>query len=328
MVLAHAALAEARAAARAAVPRFPGVKADDPLAEAGRKVLRFHFERMIVAEPGTRAGEEIEPLHKMRVATRRMRAVWRVFDGAYRPKLQKRYVAELRTVATALGAVRDLDVLLEGLAAHRATLGEQVAMALAPLAAEWQSRRDLARTELLALLDARGYQRFLDDYRAFVETPGAGALAVLPGTPISVRDTAAGRTWQAYERLRAHDAGLPWADVLALHALRIDAKRLRYTLESFREVLPAETDQLIAAVVGVQDHLGLLNDAHVTADMTREWLVATAHRLEPDQREAAGAYLSAREHELARLRRAFAPVWRRVIGPVFRRRLAIAVSSL
>jgi len=37
-----------------------------------------------------------------------------VFDGAYRPKVQ-RYVRELRMVATALGAVRDLDVLVEGL---------------------------------------------------------------------------------------------------------------------------------------------------------------------------------------------------------------------
>jgi len=48
---------------------------------------------------------------------------------------------------------------------------------------------------------------------------------------------------QAFERLRAHDAGLRWADVPALHALRIDAKRLRYTLESFREVLPASVER-------------------------------------------------------------------------------------
>ena len=53
-----------------------------------------------------------------------------------------------------------------------------------------------------------------------------------------VRHTAGGRIWTAYEHLRAHETVLGWADVPALHAIRIDAKRLRYTLESFREVLP------------------------------------------------------------------------------------------
>ena len=55
-------------------------------------------------------------------ATRRMRAAWRVFDGAYRPKAQKRYVKELRTVATALGGVRDMDVQLQDLARYTKTL--------------------------------------------------------------------------------------------------------------------------------------------------------------------------------------------------------------
>ena len=103
------------------VPRTPGVVGDDTLAEAGRKVLRMHLARMLAAEEGTRLGADIEELHKMRVATRRMRSVWRVFDGAYRPKVQRRYVRELRTVASALGAVRDLDVQLEALEAWEAT---------------------------------------------------------------------------------------------------------------------------------------------------------------------------------------------------------------
>jgi hypothetical protein len=33
-----------------------GVRADEPMAEAGRKVLRFHFQRMLDKEDGTRDG--------------------------------------------------------------------------------------------------------------------------------------------------------------------------------------------------------------------------------------------------------------------------------
>ena len=229
---------EAGSRAKIAVPKNPGVRADDPFAEAGRKVLYLHLARMLAAEPGTRSGEDVEDLHKMRVATRRMRAVWRVFDGAYRPKLQRRYVKQLREVAAALGAVRDLDVQIDGLAGHRSRVAASVAAALEPMAEELARRRHAARADLLELLDSHEYQRFVDDYRAFVETPGLGAADATPGSPIRVRDHAAGRTWQAYERLRAHEVGLRWADVPALHALRIDAKRLRYTLESFAEVLP------------------------------------------------------------------------------------------
>lgn len=314
---------------RPAVPKTPGVKVDDPLAEAGRKVLGLHLARMLAQEDGARSGEDPEHVHKMRVATRRMRAAWRVFDGAYRPKAQKRYVRELRTVASALGGVRDMDVQLEDLARYAKGIEPEVAADLEPLAQAWRSRRDRAREDLLPLLDSKAYGRFVDDYLTFVATPGADAAEDDAVRPMRVRDTAAGRIWQAYEQVRAHEAGLPWADVPALHALRIDGKRLRYTLESFREVLPArQTDELLAVVTRMQDHLGLLNDADVAATATREWLMSAASGLAPAAREAAGAYLIAREAEMPRLRRSFPVVWRRLAGPTFRRRLALAVSAL
>lgn len=313
---------------RLKVAKNPGVKADDTLAEAGRKVLRMHLARMLAVEAGTRSGEDPEDLHKMRVATRRMRAVWRTFDGAYRPKLQKRYVRELRTVAAALGGVRDLDVQLEGLAAHEERIGSEAAQALRPLHQEWEQRRERARAGLLALLDSPAYGRFVDDYLAFVETPGAGATDTGPGPARSVRDVAAGRIWQAFEQVRAHDAGLPWADLPALHELRIDGKRLRYSLESFREVLPETADELIATVTTMQDQLGAINDADAAARAVREWLMGAAPGLPAAARDAAGAYVVLREEEIPRLRRAFRALWRRVTGTPARRRLALVLSEL
>ncbi len=96
----------------------------------------------------------------------------------------------------------------------------------------------------------------MSDYLEFAETAGAGELRPAPGLPMLVRHTAGGRIWLAYEHLRAHEAMLAWADVPALHAMRIDAKRLRYTLESFREVLPAGWMPSSRASCALQDHLG------------------------------------------------------------------------
>jgi CHAD domain-containing protein len=318
------ALVHAHSRRGAKPPKKPGVSADDQLAEAGRKVLHMHLLRMLEAEAGALDGE-VESVHKMRVATRRMRAAWRVFNGAYRDKTQKRYVAELRQVAQTLGAVRDMDVQLERLAEYSDGKAEATLAGLVPLVEEWQRRRDMARDHLLDLLGSADYDHFVTDYLDFVETPEAGAAKDGPGI---VRDAAAGRIWHAYELLRTHNELVPFADVPALHALRIESKRVRYTLEFFSEVLPASASTLIAELTAVQDHLGLLNDAHVSANLTRQWLMSNAAQLPPETRRAAGAYLTASERDVERLRRSFSRLWRHVMGRVFRRRLALAIGDI
>lgn len=310
------------------VGRTPGVLADDPLAEAGRKVLRFHFARLLAREGGTREGRNPEELHQMRVATRRMRAAWGVFGDAYRARPRRRYVAELRGIAGRLGDVRDLDVLLEGLDRYAAELGGEEQEALAPLRAAWVAERDGARRELLAAFDAPGYRRFLADYLAFVETPGDAARPVPAHAPTRVRETAGSRAWLAYEALRAYDATLRWADLATLHAARIAAKRLRYTLEAFRETLGPETGALIARVVALQDQLGALHDADVAGALAREFLTRHAARLPTASIEAVGRYLASREREVARLRRGLPSAWRPLVGASFRRGLGRAVSAL
>jgi CHAD domain-containing protein len=320
--------ARAKAQPRLATGRTPGVDGGDPLAEAGRKILRFHFARMLEREAGTRGGEDIEDLHRMRVATRRMRAAWRLFGDAYRPKAERRYVRELRTVASSLGAVRDLDVLLENLAAYVAAHPAEEGEALKPLAAAWQEQREAARRAMVSMLDSSAYRRFVDDYLAFVETEGAGALSLHATAPSRVRDTATSRIWGAYEQVRAYDATLAWADVATIHQLRIASKRLRYSLEFFREVLGPEAGPLIDRVTRLQDHLGLLNDADVAARLAREFLVASAARLSPPTIEAVGRYLGARDRDVARLRRSLPAAWRPLAAESFRRALGRAVSAL
>ena len=310
------------------VPTSPGVKADDPLGEAGRKVLRMHLARMLHFEAGARSGDDPEDLHKMRVATRRMRAAWRVFDGAYRRKVQKRYVRELRTIADALGEVRDVDVLLEDLETYIADLPGTGREAVEPLRSAWRRQRQDARKRLVARLDGKSYRQFVDDYLDFTESPGAAELAMPLGRPSLVRDTAGSRILAAYERVRAYETIITWADVRTLHALRIEGKRLRYTLECFSEVLPVPSRKLITEVTEMQDHLGLLNDADVAAGVTREWLNRYAPGLSARSREAVGLYLDSREADVERLRRSFRPLWRRVTGRAFRKALGTAVTAI
>ena len=67
-------------------PEAPKISADEPMSEAGRKILYTHFCRMVENEEGTRSGEDPEALHDMRVATRRMRAAFQLFEPYFAHK--------------------------------------------------------------------------------------------------------------------------------------------------------------------------------------------------------------------------------------------------
>jgi CHAD domain-containing protein len=230
--------------------------------------------------------------------------------------------------------VRDLDVQLEALDAWAVTpdagpsgAEAPTSQALRPFRDDLAVRRDEARRDLIDLLDSRRYQDFVNDYLEFTETPGAAEQAAPPGSPVQVRHTAGGRIWSAYEHLRAHEAILGWADIPALHAVRIDAKRLRYTLESFREVLPAATTDLIAKVTTLQDHLGMLNDADIAARLVREHLMANAPRLSGSSQAVLSSYLASREAIVAATRRGLSTQWRPITAPTTRRVVASIIAA-
>jgi CHAD domain-containing protein len=283
---------------------------------------------MLAVEPGTRSGEDPEDLHKMRVATRRQRAAWRVFGDAYDAKRTKRHRDRLRDVARRLGAVRDLDVLIELLDGYAKEQSEAEGTALQPLRDSWRTRRDEARALLIKELDSQKHLDWLDDYREFVQTEGRGTVAVSATIPHRVRDTMPSRIWAAYEGVRGYEPVLRWADIPTLHELRIGGKWLRYTLEFVREALGPEATLLIDKVVALQDHLGLLNDADVAANLARQFLVDHAGTLDDVESAAIGRYLVDRERERARLRRTIGHAWGGVAGLTFRRQLGRLTAGL
>jgi CHAD domain-containing protein len=313
---------------RISVGKTPGVVADDHLAEAGRKVLRFHLARMLAREAGTREGRDAEELHAMRVATRRQRAAWRVFGTAFDERRTKRHRQRLREVAADLGAVRDLDVLIEAGEAYVSKLTAKEATAFEPLLASWRHRRDAARVLLVHELDSKRYAKWTEEYAAFVQAEGAGSRPVGPTEPHRVRDAMPSRIWAAYEGVRAYEPVMRWADVTTLHDLRIAAKWLRYTLEFVREALGPEAGPVIEKVVALQDHLGWLHDADVAAGLARAFLVEHAGDLDEGEAAAIGRYLVDRERELARLRKTVGTPWRGVSSLAFRRSLGRLVAGL
>jgi CHAD domain-containing protein len=278
------------------------VAPDDSLANAGKLVLRRQLVRMLDRETGARLGD-VPAIKQMRVATRRMRAAWRVFGAAYRRGARRRYVTELRRVARALGEVRDLDVLLEGLPRDAA---------LAPLAAAWRERRAAAHKRLVAMLDDEAYDTFVRDYLEFSADPLAGIAGPDQDT---VAGMAPARLAASADRMRAAGAAaLAGTDDVAWHALRRGARRLRYTVEAVRPALDeAAAADAIARLVHVQDALGAMNDAAVAAHEAEQWLVANPEA-SPTTVAAIASYARRQRDEIERLRALFASIWQEAAG--------------
>ena len=324
----------------------PGILPTDSMSEAGRKIIAVHFERMLAFEPAVRAGQDIEAVHDMRVATRRLRAAFQLFGAHYTDKTRSRLLPGLRRTARALGRARDLDVFLQTVQLYLAALPAARQHEVDLIVEHWSAERQRAHEVLLDFLDGKRYADLVGDLRIFVDTPNKGSLdRDAEGQALSRVSYSVPRLiYTYYEALRAFEPMLlNTPQIETLHALRLEAKRLRYTLEFFREVLGEDAAGVITVAVKVQDHLGALHDADVARGLLGRFLkrqrkaadkaakrAAKVGQPTPPQPDLTGveAYLADREQVLDHLHESFPLVWADLVSAETRRRLALAVSVL
>lgn len=318
------------------VSKTPGIKVDDSMTEAGRKILRFHFAHMLSHEKGTRLGEDLEELHDMRVATRRMRSAFEVFGPFFKPKVVKSHLKRLRAAGRALGHVRDLDVFIEKAEHYLATLPEEERTGLEPLLDAWQHEHTIERDKMLAYLDSKDYQQFKQDFNEFVSKPGMDALPDLIASPkpYLVKHVVPVLIYTRLAAVRAYDRIIANAAIEQLHALRIEFKKLRYAVEYFQEVLGEQAKDVINDIKSLQDHLGDLNDANVACQILREFTETWEERQiilplqERKNSEPVVAYLATKHNERHNLIITFPEAWTYFNRPDMMTNIALAISVL
>jgi CHAD domain-containing protein len=300
---------------------------------------------MVYHEPGTRLGEDIEALHDMRVATRRMRAAFYVFGTFFDPKILSPHLKGLKRTGRALGAVRDLDVFRTKIEIYLDAEPPSQRGSLDDLLAVLGARREAARERMIAYLDSEKYARFRERFGQFLETGGMGSLPISAEDggprPYRVRHVGPMAIYERLAEVRAYDewVSIPRPPVERLHALRIACKRLRYTMEFFLDVLGPEAKLAIKEVVAMQDHLGDLQDAVVASGILHNLItwgtwdhdVSDTHPSggpEPAALPGAESYLVAKRAEMRHLLDTFPDVWQRINGNEFSRLVAGAVAVL
>lgn len=266
------------------------------LARAVRALVRH--------DAGVRLDEDVEDLHQMRVAARRLRSQLRTFgellDGAWADSLG----AELHWLRAELGPIRDADVLGARLVEDLRLLGP---LDGGPAKDLLDHLHDQRRGHMARLSQVLRSGRYLDLVERLVEA-GRGA----PWTPAAARRAEevlpafVRRRWRRFRRsARKLERD---ADAALLHGLRIRGKHLRYAAEVAQPVFGRRAGQLARGVRAVQQVLGEHQDA-VTAV---RWLRRVAPEVPREAAFSAGL-LAAREEERARRQVAEWPeAWKRL----------------
>lgn len=227
--------------------------------------INEHMTSFITEKDGVLDAKDHEYLHRMRVASRRVRRSMDVFYDVFEEREIKAWSATIRSCTRILGKARDLDVQIEFLDTFvlehddtrvRAGVG-RVRLRLSQ-AREKQQKKILRYFEQLEKNgDIQRILRALDEKAALCRF-----------TPVSSNSTItqyiAERIQQRVTEFLAYDRYvLQPSAIEELHAMRICAKFLRYEMEIFDSVVDNSFKPYIQIVKKAQEILGLVHDCDV-----------------------------------------------------------------
>ncbi|HEY7593694.1 MAG TPA: CYTH and CHAD domain-containing protein [Actinophytocola sp.] len=213
-----------------------------------------------------------DAVHRMRVATRRLRAALRAYRRLFEPERVDRIRAELKWLGDRLGLYRDLEVMEEDLTEAVARLPEELVLGPvhARLTRHFSPARADAQRAVVRTLRTKRYSALLDQLERLVTSPplsgraGRKASKELPG---HVR--------RAYRRTARKAAALDGSDE-RLHDVRKAAKRVRYAAEVAVPAVGKQADKTRKHARRVTKVLGDQHDSVVVRPLVRE-LAGQAH---------------------------------------------------
>ena len=259
--------------------------------------LSAQIDELRAREPGARI-ERPDAVHRMRVASRRLRSSLATFRPLFNGSRAQRLRAELQWLGTVLGPVRDVEVMrahLHGTAAALAA-GADFTEILAELDHELAERHSRAHQDLVTVMDGPRYAALLAALEAFVikppwvkRTAKAAARHTLPalvGRACARVDRAASTASTASAAEGALEAG-----GVELHEVRKVAKRARYAAEVTGPSAASAAYSLAERMEELQAVLG----RHQDSLMVRALLQDLAHRMTERQAFALGLMTGAEQ---------------------------------
>jgi CHAD domain-containing protein len=306
---------------------LPGADEEEPSAETtnveptfgavGLAYVQAQVTELRANEPSVRRGDDVEAVHDMRVATRRLRAALRIFERAFGPEADALH-AELGWLGRALGEVRDRDVQLANLkeALGSGDKGEPADQAAAQeIIDAVRAQRSVAHQHLIERLDSPRARQLMERLAAFVAAQPGGESAAEPATS-ELPPLIEARVRKVKKAGRHLDEDSPPG---SYHQLRIRGKKLRYAVEVSHDLYGGPAERYEKQLVALQDLLGNHQDAIVADTQLHDLVCSESRPLSATAAFLLGELAAQQRTTAASLRHSFPRVYRRATGRAWKR---------
>jgi CHAD domain-containing protein len=132
---------------------IPGLTPIDSYAASAAKVVAVRAGELFEHRDNVLDTSDIEPLHAMRVASRRLRAALEVFRPCFPQRPFKQVLSDVKTLADALGERRDRDVQIEALEQYAAGRPASERAAVTSFVSRLREEQQTANRELERTLE-------------------------------------------------------------------------------------------------------------------------------------------------------------------------------
>jgi CHAD domain-containing protein/uncharacterized protein YjbK len=250
--------------------KHPTLTPRSPAGEVALAHLRQQIQELVSRDRGARV-DEPDAVHKMRVATRRLRSALATFRPVFDRTRTDPVRDELRWLGGALGEPRDAEVMRERLRHLAREQPDELLLGpvLRRIGLEMDERHRTAHGHLLEALDDERYLRLLGALDQLLADPPFTAAARRRAKRELPRLVA--RACRRVDRA-AHAvevAGSREEHDRLLHEVRKSAKRARYAAESVAPVFGKPAIRLAKRMENLQEVLGEHQDSVVARDVLR-----------------------------------------------------------
>jgi CHAD domain-containing protein len=238
---------------------------DNAVCAYGAEVLQKSLSAFRKEIPGVMRLRDIEYVHRLRVSSRRLNTALAMFQICYSAKRVKAWQKDIRQVTRILGKARDLDTQAEAVKTYLQTTAtiEQYP-GLRRMLLRVRQKRILVQEELLEMLNTLDHRQTL----ASLERRTNALQKKKDNSSHQEEETLieyAGRMISPeLDKFLSYDSFVDQVEAVEeLHAMRIAAKKLRYTLECFSAVYPDHLDAYLSTMRAIQDQLGTIHDCDI-----------------------------------------------------------------
>jgi len=234
----------------------------------GAKIINTHVLAMYAEIEGVLEAKDIEFIHRMRVASRRLRSALAIFESCFSGKEFKNHSRDVREVTRSLGAARDLDVQLALLESVMPEFSDpKLVPGLRRLELRLKQQRAEAQKEVITTIQTLQADDTLVKLAKWAAPFCELSEGVYLFSPALYELAFSGINARLKELLGHAAYIMDERNVTELHNMRISAKRLRYTMEAFVDLYGAKLKPFINQTRKFQDLLGEIHDADVWIEM-------------------------------------------------------------